>query len=195
MLPNDAIFALVLPEHIVNHHFRILMKRRKQPNMPQVLYDKFDGDEHRTKFWIEEKDGDFELWSYYEGKPFNQKVMTTKEMVELQKNEPHQALSSKAKLMNLFVELGCSPDDALENATTFVQNFTEENGRPMSKMLVAFVLMKEKGVKVSILRILSNGNLILAVDPEYEEKMREIHEQLGLQRPTDEEQNEDPVVE
>ena len=200
---KDLTYALVLPERVIQHHFHTLMKRRNKPNMPQFVMDKFDGDEQKTKIWIEEKEGEFILMSQYEGRPFKQQVMTYKEAMGLMKegNETPKAVSLKAKLMNIFVEIGNTPDDALENACNVVANYdfhTPNEYKGSIKMLCLFALMKERGVKADVLRVSKAGNLVLGVSPEYEDKMNAIHQELGLGSEgavEATEENEDPRVE
>ena len=193
-------FGLVLPEAVVHHHFSILMKRRNKPNMPQFLLDKFDGDEHQTKFWIEEQEGEWKLMSHYEGRPYNQNVYTMKEMLEQQKNDSTaKAVSTKAKVLQLLMELGSNEEEALESACNFANNHNVANPLGSTKRMIGlFILMKQRNIKAEVIRITPGGNLMLGVKPEYEDQMREISAIIGfsdrnIQRFSEEEENEDPI--
>lgn len=189
---------LTLPSNIVNNITRILMKRRGK-NMPQFLYDQFDGDEEKTKFWLEEQEGEWKLMSHYGSRPFNQEVLTAEETEELMRTEGCQAISMKSKIMSLFRELGCSPDEALNNAIYFMTAVWEKEGdnEVGKRMLAMFVLMKEADIVVEHLAITQQGGLMLGVKEQDGDKMRAIHERLHLPRipaVEEEEINEDPSV-
>jgi hypothetical protein len=204
MNPKDQLKGyLTLPSDIVNHHTRTLLRRRGKPNMPQFLFDKFDGDDLRTRFWLEDIEGETKLMSQYGNRPLVQEVITPAETKELFEREGANPVhkSQKVRIMELFEAIGCDPDTAHHNAHTFMSTIwdTSEDNKTAKRMIATFLLMKEAGIKAETCRLLGNGHLLMSVEEAYKDKMVEISEKVGFQNASvavspKEETSEDPVV-
>jgi len=186
-------YGLVLPERLVSQYFGALMKRRGK-QMPQFITTRFDGDEVDTKLWVEEKEGEWILLSQFEGRDYVQEVMTPEEMFSKQDMKP---ASLRGKILQMFRELGCSTDEAFENTMNFMASHSlsddiQRASPGTKKFLALFQLLKNENIQPYILSITPEGNVIIHVKEEHQNKMREFNERLGLDSSSGEETTEDP---
>lgn len=184
-------FLLALPQEIISYHMNELFKLKFTPEKPQCTYDQFDGDERKTKFWVEVEEESCVLWAHYEGKPFNQRVISAAEASKIAAADDTQPTGLKGKLLELFRDIGCDPEDALNNACILANKLRGEEA-PAKRMLLMFVYMVDNGIKIDKCRILENGIVVLDVKDEFKSKMERItNRTLGENT---EEVNEDPRV-
>jgi hypothetical protein len=190
---RELTHSLVLPASVIHE---ISYKLRKR-NASKYYFERFDGDQHKTKFWLEEKDGEMVLMSHYPGRSFHQLVMTPEEMFQQQEMKP---CSVKGALIEVFKKLGCDVNSAFENAMNLYGSHITQASPVAEKLVDLFVAMGKQNIQPTQVQITSSGAIVLAVQEDDHDRFVALQTSLGIQefqhrtRSTEEENTEDPVA-